>query len=48
MKDIQEWFEHSDIGTTMNIYTHLRYKSKEGIADVIESSMSHLKAPGKK
>ncbi len=24
MKEIQTWLGHSDIGTTMNTYTHLR------------------------
>lgn len=33
LKDIQEWLGHADIGTTANIYAHLEYKQKIGIAE---------------
>lgn len=35
MKLIQEWLGHSDIGTTMNIYSHVDFKSKLMSASVI-------------
>ena len=28
LKEIQEWFGHSDISTISNIYTHLNFTSK--------------------
>lgn len=35
LKEIQEWLGHSDICTTLNIYTHLDYKSKIDSANVL-------------
>ena len=39
LKDIQEWLGHSDIGTTGNIYGHLQYKQKIGMADRLETEL---------
>lgn len=33
LKEISDWLGHSDIGTTGNIYGHLRYASKVRLAD---------------
>lgn len=35
-KDIQLWLGHSDIGTTLNIYTHLNFKNKERTASKLK------------
>ena len=35
MKAIQEWLGHSNISTTLNIYTHLNYKNKVQSANAI-------------
>ena len=37
MKDIQIWLGHSDIGTTMNIYTHIDMDMKTMTAERIQS-----------
>lgn len=33
MKHVQEWLGHGDIGTTMNIYSHLDFAEKVEVAD---------------
>lgn len=38
-KEIQAWMGHSDIGTTMNIYSHLDTNSKLAIADKMAKSI---------
>lgn len=35
MKHVQEWLGHGDIGTTMNIYSHLDFAEKVEVADGI-------------
>ncbi len=35
LKEIQEWFGHSDISTTSNIYTHLNFTSKIASANAM-------------
>lgn len=36
IKDIQEWLGHSDVQTTLNIYTHLSKAHKEEQAKSLE------------
>lgn len=43
MKAIQEWLGHSNISTTLNIYTHLDYKSKVHSANAIISILPETK-----
>lgn len=40
MKQIQEWFGHSDISTTANIYSHLDYQSKISSANVMNGILT--------
>ncbi len=40
LKDIQEWLGHGDIATTANIYAHLQYKAKVGMADKINEKLN--------
>ena len=40
LKQIQEWLGHSDIGTTVNIYSHLDYKSKITSANVMDNLLT--------
>jgi integrase len=42
MKEIQEWLGHSDISTTMNIYTHIEESSKKNIIKVIQKALSKI------
>lgn len=37
MKEIQAWLGHGDIGTTMNIYTHLDIRAKQNMAEVLNT-----------
>lgn len=43
MKAIQEWLGHSNISTTLNIYTHLDYKSKVSSANAIIGILPKVK-----
>ncbi len=40
LKDIQEWLGHEDIQTTANIYSHMDYTRKTGIADAITEKLA--------
>ena len=40
LKQIQEWLGHSDNGTTVNIYSHLDYKSKITSANVMDNILT--------
>lgn len=37
LKQIQDWLGHEDIQTTADIYSHLEYKSKTGLAEIMDS-----------
>ena len=39
LKDVQEWMGHSDIQTTANIYGHLDYTRKQGLAEKLTSCL---------
>ena len=39
LKDIQEWFGHSDIQTTANIYAHLDVERKNKIANSMSNTL---------
>jgi len=39
LKDIQIWLRHKDIGTTMNIYTHLDMDAKSNIANSLDARL---------
>ena len=43
MKAIQEWLGHSNISTTLNIYTHLDYQNKVSSANAIIGILSGTK-----
>ena len=45
MKEIQEWLRHSDISTTMNIYTHVDMTMKKNTADKINALFKHNMKP---
>lgn len=38
VKDMQLWLGHSDVSTTLNIYTHLNFRNKEKTAKELESN----------
>lgn len=40
MKQIQEWFGHSDFSTTANVYVHIDYNSKLSSADAMVNGLS--------
>jgi len=40
MKEIADWLGHADIGTAMNIYTHLDKGTKQKAADKLGALMS--------
>jgi len=42
LKDIQVWLGHGDIGTTMNLYTHLDMEAKRVIADSLNEKFRGL------
>lgn len=42
MKEIQMWLGHSDIGTSMNIYTHLDINAKKNIADNLNTRFAKM------
>lgn len=39
MKEVSEWLGHCDINTTMNIYAHVGYKSKEDMAERLSAAI---------
>jgi len=42
MKEIQMWLGHGDIGTTMNLYTHIDLAAKINISDSLNEQFSHM------
>ena len=42
MKAISDWLGHSEIGTTMNIYTHIDMSQKRNLAKTIDNTFSGL------
>ena len=40
MKEISEWLGHSNIGITMNTYTHIDFETKKGTADKIAAILA--------
>ena len=42
MKEIQMWLRHGDIGTTMNLYTHLDMDAKRNIADTLNEKFQNF------
>ena len=43
LKQIQDWLGHEDIQTTADIYSHLEYKSKTGLANIMDSVINGKK-----
>jgi integrase len=44
LKDIQIWLRHSDIQTSMNLYTHLDMATKTEIAERLDARISKFGA----
>ena len=42
MKEIQVWLRHSEIQTTMDLYTHLDMDAKRGIADTLNDKFTQM------
>jgi len=42
LKDIQVWLRHSDIQTTMDLYTHLNMDAKRDIADKLNEQFIRM------
>ena len=42
MKAIQVWLGHGDIGTTMNLYTHIDLAAKRNIADSLHEKFANF------
>ena len=41
MYEVQNWLGHSDIGTTMNIYTHIENSSKNHTLDILHKTINY-------
>jgi len=42
LKEIQVWLGHGDIGTTMNLYTHLDMEAKRNLADNLNDKFTNF------
>ena len=42
LKEIQTWLRHSDIRTTMNIYTHIDMDAKNEIAEKLDVKFQEM------
>ena len=42
MKEIQMWLGHGDIGTTMNLYTHVDLEAKRNIAESLNERFQNF------